>query len=374
MESSWEKLKGIALSQHQNHKQDDKRLCFRPCPKILDDFTQASKDMHDMRKCNDNIFYVAVAAANSASVNIYICFSDFVTCLIVSLHVLTSKFFRIHFRILKVFEGTGYLSKRSHIFQMITPYESILNQLQTMEELKQQCDGKRNMYQGLFATQREKERSRKDENVSSQHLQAASNEYEQEAICFLSCLKSLKEAQTRSFITQAVQHHATQISLFSKGLKSLEAVDLELRSVAEHRDNAYNSNGLRDHYQERCPSLSDTCNNSPYTLLLELKKHEMNLRANEMKGSSNIKRASEKLNPLLSSQKPGEDHVLPDPPSDRITGLVQSTMVRRSQDLYAIIDKRLTPSSAAAYPLPMPPQTHKCRRSNYVPLSDSKEI
>ncbi|KAI3916246.1 hypothetical protein MKW98_004687 [Papaver atlanticum] len=364
MESSWEKLKGIALSEYQNHKKDDKRLClFRPCPKILDDFTQACKDMHDMRKCNDNILYAATTAANNAS-EFSKSLREMGTCLLEQSELNGDEQSGNN----ELFLQELVDSYRSHIFQIITPSESILNQLQTMEELKQQCDGKRNVYQGLLATQREKERSRKDDNVSSQHLQAASNEYEHEAICFLSCLKSLKEAQTRSFMTKEVQHHATQVNY------SLEAVDLELRFVAEHQDNAYNSNGLRDHYQERCPSLSDTCNNSPYTLPLELKKHEMNLRANEMKGSSNIKRASEKLNPLLSSKKLGEVHVLPNPPSDKNAGLVQSTMVRRSQDLYAIIDKRLTPSSAAAYPLPMPPQTHKCRRSNYVPLSDSKEL
>ncbi|XP_026425222.1 uncharacterized protein At2g33490-like [Papaver somniferum] len=183
-----------------------------------------------------------------------------------------------------------------------------------MEELKQQCDGKRNVYQGLLATQREKERSRKGENVSSQQLEAASNEYEREAICFISCLKSLKEAQTRSFVTQAVQHHAAQVSLFSKGLKSLEAVDLQVRLVAEHRHSAYNSNGLlQDHYQQRCASLISTCNNLRYPLPLELKEeHEMNLRAGEMKESNNIKRASKKLN-ILSSQKLGEVHVLPNP-------------------------------------------------------------
>ncbi|RZC83811.1 hypothetical protein C5167_046601 [Papaver somniferum] len=188
MESSWEKMKGIALSQHQNHKKADKRLFFRPCPKILlDDITQASEDMHYMRKCTDNILYAAVAAANSASGNL-----------------------------LDIRNSPSLCEKW---------------------EVKQQCDGKRNVYRGLLATQREKEMSRsfKGETFLSHQLQAASNEYEREAICFISCLKSLKEAQTRSSLTQGIQHHDAQISLFSKGLKALQAVDWEARPVAKHR-------------------------------------------------------------------------------------------------------------------------------------------
>ncbi|RZC76558.1 hypothetical protein C5167_000651 [Papaver somniferum] len=348
--SSWEKLKGIALSQHQNHKlkQADQRLCFRPCPKILDDFTQASKDMHDMRKCTDNILYAAVAAENSAS-EFSQSLREMGTCLLEQSDLTDEEqrgnvlrlLSKVQFELQELVDNY-----RSHIFQITKPSESILNQLQIMEEVKQQCDEKRNVYHGLLATQREKERLRsiKGETASSQQLQAASNEYEHDAICFVSCLKSLKEAQTQSSLTRAVQHHAVQISLFKKGLKSLEAVGLELRSVAEHRHNAYNSNGLQDPYQERCAS-SGTSTLS-----------KMNLRSDKT-NESNIERASKKLYPLLSSQKLGELHVLPTPPSDRNARIVGSAVWRRSQDLYATVRTPLTPSKAASYPLPMPPGT-----------------
>ncbi|KAI3897795.1 hypothetical protein MKX03_013701 [Papaver bracteatum] len=359
MESPWEKLKGIALSQHQNHKQDDKRLCFRPCPKILDDFTQASKDMHDMRKCNDNIFYASIAAANSAS-EFSKSLREMGTCLLEQSAMnddeqsgnvlrLLSK---VQFELQELVEAY-----RSHIFQITTPSESILNQLQTMKELKQQCDGKRNVYQGLLATRSEKERSRKGENVSSQQLQAASIECEREAICFVSCLKSMKEVQTQSFLAQAVQLHDAQISLFSKGLKALEAVDLEVRPVAKHRHKGHKSSVPQGRQNERCASLCGTCNNLRCTLHLELKKPEMNLRADKGK-ESNVESASKKSYPLLSSQKTGEVHVLPIPPADRNVRLVQSVTARRSQELCDTIENWLTPSNAASYPLPIPPETN----------------
>ncbi|KAI3969017.1 hypothetical protein MKW92_040483 [Papaver armeniacum] len=358
MESSWEKLKEIALSEHQNHKKDDKRLClFRPCPKILDDFTQACKDMHDMRKCNDNILYAAAAAANSAS-EFSKSLREMGTCLLEQSALngdeqsgdILRLLSKVQFELQELVD-----SYRFHIFQKAAPSESILNQIKTMEKVKQQCDKKRNEYQGPLAAQ--------GANISSQQLQTVSNEFEREAICFISCLKSLKEAQTRSSLTQAIQHHDAQITLFSKGLKALEAVDLEGRSVAKHQHKGHSSSVPQDRQNERCASLCGTCNNLRCTLSLELKKPKMNLRADKWK-ESNVESASKKSYPLLSSQKIGEVHGLPIPPTDRNARLVRSVMARRSQELYGTIENRLTPSNAASYPLPLPPETNELPRGH----------
>ncbi|KAI3852084.1 hypothetical protein MKW98_020083 [Papaver atlanticum] len=360
MKSSWDKLKGLAFSQHQNHnKKDDKIVNFhdRPCPTILDDFTQASKDLDDMKKRKDAILYAAAAAANHASA-----FSESLrkmgTCLLEQSALTRDEQ-----------SGNDLLvdSYRSHIFQIITSSESILNQLQTMEEMKQQCDEKRNVYQGLLVaqTKMEKSRSFKAKTDSPQQLQTASNEYEREAISFVSLLKSLKVEQTRSFLTQAVQHHATQISLFTKVLKSLEAIDLEVRLAAEHRHNDHNSSGLQD------ASLSGARNNLRYTSPLELQKRERNLRADKMK-EINIERASNKLHPPWLSHKLSRLHELPSPPSTRNALLVQSAKVMRSQDLYSTIEIRLTPSNASSsYPLPTPLETGY-PRGHHMPSSEAR--
>ncbi|KAI3949032.1 hypothetical protein MKX01_001469 [Papaver californicum] len=398
MKSSWEKLKGLALSQHQNQKKDDIRAPFhhRPCPKLLDDFTQASKDMQDMKKCNDTILYAAAAAANS-EYEFSESLREMGTCLLEQSALTDDQQSGNVLRILsKVqFELQELVdSYRSHVFQLTTPSESVLNQLQTVEGMKQQCDEKRNVYQGLLAAQMKMENSRsfKGETDSSQQLQAASNEYEREAICFFFRLKSLKEGQTQSLIKQAVQHHAAQvnyvlaskafsdvsdsmfdplahsincclcmyacieqISLFSKGLKSLEAVDQEVRSVPEHPYNDHSSSGLQDRHNKRFASLSGARNNLQYTSPLELiKKHEINLRADKT-NESNIDRASNNLYPALSSQKLGALHDLPSPPSTRNSRLVRPAKVRRSEDLFATIENRLE------YP-----------RGHYMPSSDAR--
>ncbi|XP_026416283.1 uncharacterized protein At2g33490-like [Papaver somniferum] len=255
-------------------------------------------------------------------------------------------------------------SYRSHIFQIITSSESILNQLQTMEEMKQQCDEKRNMYQGLLVAQAKMEKSRsfKAKTDSPQQLQTASYEYEREAISFVSLLQSLKEQQTRSLLTQAVQHHARQISLFTKVLKSLEAIDLEVRLAAEHRHNDHNSSDLQDLSMDA--SLSGARNNLRYTSPLELQKHERNLRADKMK-EINIERASNKFYPPWLSHKLRRLHELPSPPSARNAQL--------SQDLYATIESRLTPSknASSSYPLPTPPETGY-PRGHHMPSSEAR--
>lgn len=44
-----------------------------------------------------------------------------------------------------------------------------------------------------------------------QQLQAAYDEYDEEATLFVFRLKSLKQGQSRSLLTQAARHHAAQV-------------------------------------------------------------------------------------------------------------------------------------------------------------------
>jgi HD-like signal output (HDOD) protein len=80
----------------------------------------------------------------------------------------------------------------------------------------------------MIAQQKEKGKSKsgKGENITLQHLHAAHAEYEEEATLCAFRLKSLKQGQSRSLLTQAARHHAAQVLLnfrpFSfKSLRSL---------------------------------------------------------------------------------------------------------------------------------------------------------
>lgn len=67
----------------------------------------------------------------------------------------------------------------------------------------------------MVAQQREKGRSKggKAENFSSRQLQTAHDQYDEAATLCVFRLKSLKQGQNRSLLTQAARHHAAQVFL-----------------------------------------------------------------------------------------------------------------------------------------------------------------
>lgn len=69
----------------------------------------------------------------------------------------------------------------------------------------------RNVYEYMKAQQREKGRSKSGKGESLQQLTAAHDEYNDEATLCVFRLKSLKQGQSRSLLTQAARHHAAQV-------------------------------------------------------------------------------------------------------------------------------------------------------------------
>lgn len=68
----------------------------------------------------------------------------------------------------------------------------------------------------MIKRQKEKGRSKRGEaeTFTYEQVQLARNEYKDEASLFLSCLKSLKQSQSRTLLTQAVRNHAAQVFLY----------------------------------------------------------------------------------------------------------------------------------------------------------------
>ena len=71
----------------------------------------------------------------------------------------------------------------------------------------------RNVYEYMVTQQKEKGRSKggKGETFTLQQLQTARDEYDEVATLCVFRLKSLKEGQSRSLLTQAARHHAAQV-------------------------------------------------------------------------------------------------------------------------------------------------------------------
>ncbi|KAE8688260.1 somatic embryoproteinsis receptor kinase 1-like [Hibiscus syriacus] len=115
--------------------------------------------------------------------------------------------------------------------------------------MKRQCDEKRDVYEYMATGLEEKGRSkgRKGENFSMQQLHVARDEYDEEATLFVFRLKSLKQGQSRSLLTQAARHHAAQLNFFKKALKSLEEVEPHVQKITELQHIDYRFSGLEEY-------------------------------------------------------------------------------------------------------------------------------
>ncbi|RWV91944.1 hypothetical protein GW17_00045726 [Ensete ventricosum] len=119
-----------------------------------------------------------------------------------------------------------------------------------MQEMKRQCDDKRDVYMLAAQSGKGRLKNAKGDTFSLQQLQAAKEDYEEEATLFLFRLKSLKQGQSRSILTQAARHNASQLNFFRKGVKSLEVVEPHIKILAEQQHIDYQLSGLEDNQLE----------------------------------------------------------------------------------------------------------------------------
>ncbi|XP_021628147.1 uncharacterized protein At2g33490 isoform X4 [Manihot esculenta] len=250
MKSPLGKLRGLRL-----HKSDakDKRDLLPSAQ--LDELAQAAQDMQDMRNCYDSLLSAAAATANSAY-EFSESLQEMGSCLMekTALHDdeesggVLLMLGKVQLELQELVDRY-----RSHIILTITnPSESLLNELRTVEDMKRQCDEKRNVYEYMVAQQKEKGKSKsgKGESFTLQQLQTAHAEYDEEATLCVFRLKSLKQGQARSLLTQAARHHAAQLNFFRKGLKSLEAVDQHVKVVTDQQHIDYQFCGPEDDGRE----------------------------------------------------------------------------------------------------------------------------
>ncbi|XP_014628275.1 uncharacterized protein At2g33490 isoform X3 [Glycine max] len=212
MKRSLRKLGVLAVEKHERDRRNIMPLSQ------LEELAQATQEMQDMRDCHDSLLSAAAVAANSAY-EFSESLGELGSCLLekTALHddeesgkvlIMLGK---MQFQLQKLIDNY-----RSHITQTITiPSDSLLNELRIVEDMKQHCDEKREVYESMLTRYRERGRSRsgKAENISLQHLQIARDEYDEEATLFVFRLKSLKQGQSWSLLTQAARHHAAQENL-----------------------------------------------------------------------------------------------------------------------------------------------------------------
>ncbi|ESQ46846.1 hypothetical protein EUTSA_v10027730mg [Eutrema salsugineum] len=206
----------------------------------IDGLARAAKDMQEMRECYDRLLSVAAATANSAYE-----FSESLAEMGSCLEQIaphndeeTGKTLlnlgKVQFELQKLVD-----TYRSQIFKTITrPSESLLNDLRTVEDMKQQCEEKRDVVKHMMmehVKDKVQLKGSKGERLIRRQLETARDELQDEATLCIFRLKSLKEGQARSLLTQAARHHTAQMHLFFAGLKSLEAVEQQVRIAAERQ-------------------------------------------------------------------------------------------------------------------------------------------
>ncbi|XP_010436050.1 PREDICTED: uncharacterized protein At2g33490-like isoform X1 [Camelina sativa] len=206
----------------------------------IDGLARAAKDMQDMREGYDRLLEVAAAMANSAY-EFSESLGEMGSCLAqIAPHNdqetggILLMLGKVQFELQKLVD-----TYRSQIFKTITrPSESLLSDLRTVEDMKQQCEEKRDVVKHMI-TEHVKDKVQlkgsKGERLIRRQLETARDELQDEATLCIFRLKSLKEGQARSLLTQAARHHTAQMHMFFAGLKSLEAVEHQVRIAAERQ-------------------------------------------------------------------------------------------------------------------------------------------
>ncbi|XP_064967173.1 uncharacterized protein At2g33490-like isoform X1 [Musa acuminata AAA Group] len=268
MKSSLRRLRGFAFHKDEQKQKREKGLVAHQ-----DELLKASQDIHDIRNCYDSLLSAAAAIENSAY-EFSEALKELGTCLLEKTALDDDE--ESGKLLLMLGKAQLELQKlvntyRVHVVQTITtPSESLLKDLQTVEEMKRQCDDKRcdlsvafifllmekkvllfrDVYMLAAQSGKGRLKNAKGDTFSLQQLQAAKEDYEEEATLFLCRLKSLKQGQSRSILTLAARHNASQLNFFHKGVKSLEVVEPHIKIVAEQQHIDYQLNGLEDNQLE----------------------------------------------------------------------------------------------------------------------------
>ncbi|KAG4998820.1 hypothetical protein JHK85_030259 [Glycine max] len=216
MKRSLRKLGVLAVEKHERDRRNIMPLSQ------LEELAQATQEMQDMRDCYDSLLSAAAATANSAY-EFSESLGDLGSCLL---------------------EKTALHDDEESGTILYTFFSALISprQLPFLRTLfSMNFELLREVYESMLTRYRERGRSRsgKAESISLQQLQIARDEYDVEATLFVFRLKSLKQGQSWSLLTQAARHHAAQ-----KAVKSLETAEPHVKSVTDQHHIDYHFIGI----------------------------------------------------------------------------------------------------------------------------------
>ncbi|KAM0905420.1 hypothetical protein ACQ4PT_017395 [Festuca glaucescens] len=361
MKSPLRRLRGFG------HHHPRERKAHHPPPAKLDELAGAAQDVKEMRNCYDGLLSSAAATTNSVY-EFSEALEEMGSCLLAktALNDDDEDSGRVLMMLGKAqYELTKSLdSYRTNIIHTITtPSESLLKELQTVEEMKHQCDMKREVYEAMRASYREKGQSKnsKIEQLSTEELQASFLEYQEDAALFIFRLKSLKQGQFHSLLTQAARHHASQLSFFRRGLKCLEALEPHVKAIAEKHHIDYQSISLEDNESDNDGSSSykESCSDDgELSFDYEINDTDQDFIAS--RGSMDLDKGDQTTSPAPSKEITQEEVKLPE--TEAVAPQVKPEISKPSAPIFGdnFFDqterlRQMRPSSAKnSYKLPTP--------------------
>eukprot|EP00245_Coleochaete_scutata_P004541 TRINITY_DN17251_c0_g1_i1.p1 TRINITY_DN17251_c0_g1~~TRINITY_DN17251_c0_g1_i1.p1 ORF type:complete len:836 (+),score=150.58 TRINITY_DN17251_c0_g1_i1:354-2861(+) len=127
----------------------------------------------------------------------------------------------------------------SHVAQAITiPTETLLNELQKIEEEKIIYDEKReNFDQHRMRVAKLKPRNGgKAGEAGDEELQEAQDAYDEHAMALGCKLLTLEQKRPRSVFSQAAKFHSAQMKLFGAGLQAVKMLEVEIRGLVKKKN------------------------------------------------------------------------------------------------------------------------------------------
>ncbi|XP_031486863.2 uncharacterized protein At2g33490-like [Nymphaea colorata] len=269
--------------QDTHHKKEEKMTYYDPFVQLDLDVAQATKDV---QICREVIFaHSSVSSSVKNSVHEFSKSRKAISTFMLQLKI-TSENDKINNVLLKLGNAQSELHKLAEKYhaqlsqEMSIPSECLLNQLQTVEEVRRQCEEKRLFYQQMkMKKEKRNGRSVKEQVKLFQNFQTARDAYYNWGSFYVGRCKSLMQSVCQTLIAQTAQNFSAEIDLFQKALASYEAIVDEVQNSFEkyYDGSKLKGSNQNDHSNDGSVSLecrSNMCFEDSSSLQDSLEKSE----------------------------------------------------------------------------------------------------
>ncbi|CAN6469378.1 unnamed protein product [Victoria cruziana] len=239
------------VERGSDHKKEKMMTYYDPFVQLDLDVAKATKDV---QICREVIFaHSSVSTSVKNSIHEFSISRKAISTFMLQLKI-TSQNDKINKVLLKLGAAQNELHRlaeeyHAHLSQQASiPLELLINQLQSVEEVKIQCEEKRLTYQQM----KMKKEKRKTRNVEEQvklfqNFQTARDEYYNWGSFYVGRCKSLMKSACQTLITQTAQNFSAEINFFQKAFASYEAIGDDVQNSLERYYHGSKLGGSNQH-------------------------------------------------------------------------------------------------------------------------------